>query len=534
MRRLALILSLLLAAMPAAAQTALPTQLEDVQLGAAETLFVANRPVAVLRATVGGTKAAERVARAKARIDALSRWTDSSRVVAEAARIGNVEGVFVTSGSTLLFALLPQDLDPETGLTLAEAGDSAAGNLQSALQARADSQRLPVLLRGIGLSLLATVVLSLLLRGIFRLRRRILEHPLTERVSQRLHVHGVDLASIITAVDRALTKLTALGLVVVVLYLYLTFVFRQFPFSEPWGRELGGYLRELLGTFGMGIVHAVPGLFAVVLIMLIARIVSRLTNTFFLSVEDGRLELAWLEPETAKASRRLAIGLIWIFAIIVAYPYVPGSQSPVFKGVSVMVGLMATLGATGVVNHFVSGMVIVYSRACRVGEVIKAGEVEGLVMQVGVLSTKIATKKREEITVPNAVLVSHSIVNYSRLAKAKGAILATTVTIGYDAPWRQVHQLLLQSAAKVDGIRADPAPFVLQRSLSDFYVEYELRMHFDRVEERHELLSLVHQEIQDAFNAAGVQIMSPHFEGQPDWKVWVPRTKWQGLPPEEA
>lgn len=534
MRRLVLTLSLLLAAAPAAAQTALPTQLGDVALGVPDTLFVANRPVAVLRASIGGTAAAERVARAKARIDALPRWTDSSRVVAEAARIGDVEGMFVTSGSTLLFALLPQDIDPEARLTLAEAGAAAARDLQAALQAKAESQRLPVLLRGVGFSLLATVVLYLLLRGIFRLRRRILEHPLTERVSQRLHVHGLDLAGMVTAVDRALTKLTALALTIVVVYLYLTFVFRQFPFSEPWGRELGGYLRELLGTFGMGILHGIPGLFAVALIMVIARVVARLTNAFFLNVEEGRLELSWLEPETAKASRRLAIGIIWIFAIIVAYPYVPGSASPVFKGVSVMVGLMATLGATGVVNHFVSGMVIVYSRACRVGEVIKAGEVEGMVMQVGVLSTKIATKKREEITVPNAVLVGHSIVNYSRLAKAKGAIISTTVTIGYDAPWRQVHELLLTSAGKVAGIRPDPAPFVLQRSLSDFYVEYELRMHIDQVEERLELLSKVHQEIQDAFNAAGVQIMSPHFEGQPDWKVWVPRAKWQGLPPEQG
>ncbi len=527
-----LVAGLALIAAPAAAQITLPARADDVKVAAAETLFVANRPVAVLRAEIGGVSPADRVIRAKERIDALPHWTDSSRVSAEPARMGDLEGVFVVYGRQFLFAILPEDLDPEAGLTPAAAGAAAARDLSAALLARAEQRRLPLLLRGIALSLLATSLLVVLLRGVVRLRRRALAHPFTEPLSHRMRFHGLDLAAAVAAVDRAMIKLTALSATVVFLYLWLTFVFRQFPFTEPWSHELGGFLRALLQTFGMGIVHAVPGLFAVALIFILARIVARMTSAFFLGVESGRLELSWLEPESAKASRRLAVGLIWIFAIIVAYPYVPGSQSPVFKGVSVLVGLMATLGTTGIVNHFISGMVIVYSRACRAGEVIKAGDVEGMVMQVGVLSTKIATRKREEITVPNAVLVGHPIVNYSRLAREQGAVLSTMVTIGYDAPWRQVHDLLLGAAGRVEGIRKEPAPFVLQRSLSDFYVEYELRMHIDRVEERLELLSAVHQEIQDAFNLAGVQIMSPHFESQPDGKVWVPRAAWHGRAPE--
>jgi small-conductance mechanosensitive channel len=187
-----------------------------------------------------------------------------------------------------------------------------------------------------------------------------------------------------------------------------------------------------------------------------------------------------------------------------------------------------------VVNHLVSGLVIVYSRSCKPGDVIRVGEIEGIVTVVGVLSTKIVTRKREEITVPNAVLVGTSITNYTRLAREHGAMISTTVTIGYDAPWRQVHELLTRAADRTPDIKKTPAPFVYQRSLSDFYVEYELRAHITDPAERLPILSALHAEIQDAFNEAGVQIMSPHFENQPDGKVWVPRSAWRGLPPQAS
>ena len=228
----------------------------------------------------------------------------------------------------------------------------------------------------------------------------------------------------------------------------------------------------------------------------------------------------------------MVVLLVWIFAIVVAYPYIPGSQTPVFKGISVFVGLMATLGSAGVVNHLVSGLVIVYSRSCKPGDFIKVGEIEGVVTQVGVLSTKISTRKKTEITVPNAVLVGTSITNYTRLAREDGEMITTTVTIGYDAPWRQVQELLLKAAGRTAGIRKAPAPFVHQRALSDFYVEYELLARIEQPRERPEVLSRLHAEIQDAFNEAGVQIMSPHFEGQPEGKVWVPKTAWHGRSPE--
>jgi len=530
-RSMVLALALVLVAGTAPAQVALPTTGTTVTVGAAAPLVVWNRPIIELRANLDGTTAEERVARAERRIEALPVSAFSDPIQAVPAAVGNLHGVFVTVGSQLVFAILPEDLDTESGETLVAAGQRAATQLAAALQARADQRRTPVILKGLGLTALATVLLLLALRLISQVRRRALERPMTTKIAGRVKILGIHLGQALTAIERGISKLTALSAVIVALYLWLTFVLGQFPFTQPWSRELGGYLGGLLRTFGIGILGAMPGLFAVVVIFLLARISVRAITRFFQGVESGQIELDWLEPETARATRRLVVLLVWCFAVVVAYPYIPGSASPVFKGVSVFLGLMATLGSAGVVNHLVSGLVIVYSRSCKPGDVIRVGDIEGIVTVVGVLSTKIVTRKREEITVPNAVLVGTSITNFSRLAGPQGAMLSTTVTIGYDAPWRQVHELLLRAADRTGGLRKDPKPFVYQRSLSDFYVEYELRAHIDNPENRLPILSDLHAEIQDAFNEAGVQIMSPHFETQPDGKVWVPRSAWRGIPP---
>lgn len=531
LRTTVLALAFVLVAGTAPAQVALPAAGTTVTVGAAAPLVVWNRPIIELRANLDGTTAEERVARARRRIEALPISAFSDPIQAVPATVGDLKGVFVTVGSQLVFAILPEDLDTESGETLVAAGQNAAAQLTTALKARADQRRTPVILKGLGLTALATVLLLLVLRLISRVRRRALDRPMTTKIAGRVKILGVHLGQALTAIERGISKLTALSAVIVALYLWLTFVLSQFPFTEPWSLELGGYLETLLRTFGAGILGAMPGLFAVVVIFLLTRISVRAITRFFQGVESGEIELDWLEPETARATRRLVVLLVWCFAVVVAYPYIPGSASPVFKGVSVFLGLMATLGSAGVVNHLVSGLVIVYSRSCKPGDVIRVGDIEGLVSVVGVLSTKIVTRKREEITVPNAVLVGTSITNFSRLAGPQGAMLSTTVTIGYDAPWRQVHEMLLQAADRTGGLRKDPKPFVYQRSLSDFYVEYELRAHIDNPENRLPILSDLHAEIQDAFNEAGVQIMSPHFEAQPDGKVWVPRSAWRGTPP---
>ena len=201
------------------------------------------------------------------------------------------------------------------------------------------------------------------------------------------------------------------------------------------------------------------------------RLIARITSVIFSEIENGDVKVSWMQADTARATRRLVIVLIWIFAITVAYPYIPGSSTDAFKGVSVFVGLMVSLGSAGLINQVMSGLVVVYSRALQIGEYVRVGEDVGTVTEIGMLSTKILTRKREEITIPNAVMVGTKTINYSRHAGDDGGGVGTTVTIGYDAPWRLVHEMLLHAAEQTTGVRKNPPPRVWQKSLSDFYVE---------------------------------------------------------------
>jgi small-conductance mechanosensitive channel len=222
--------------------------------------------------------------------------------------------------------------------------------------------------------------------------------------------------------------------------------------------------------------------------------------------------------------------IVWVFALVAAYPYIPGSQTDAFKGLSVIIGLMLTLGSTGIINQVISGLFVVYSKSVRADDYVRIGDIEGEVIDVGFLATKLRTPRHEEITIPHAVLVGSATTNYSRLAGDNGMAVTTSITIGYDVPWRQVHALLQLGAARTRGLRRDPPPRVPQRQLADFYVQYLLLAHLEDDKNRTPVLSELHAQIQDAFNEFDTQIMSPHFVSQPEKSVFVPKSAWYTAP----
>jgi small-conductance mechanosensitive channel len=339
-----------------------------------------------------------------------------------------------------------------------------------------------------------------------------------------------DVTSLLVQGAQGLVRVATVGAVLFFVYLWTVFLLNQFPATASWSEELRLFLVDLFIEFGGGALRALPGLFAVVLVILIARWSVRLVNAVFNEVESGRLALSWLERETARTTRTLVVVAIWLFALVVAYPYIPGSNTEAFKGLSVLVGLMITLGSTGLINQIISGLFVIYSRSVRPGDYVRIGDTEGEVVDVGFLATKLKTARQEEITLPHSVLVGTGTTNYSRLAADHGVIATVSVTIGYDVPWRQVHALLLLGAARTRGIRNEPPPRVLQRELSDFYVQYHLIAHLQEGANRAELVSDLHAQIQDAFNEFGAQIMAPHFESQPEKKIVVPKTDWHAAP----
>ncbi len=233
-----------------------------------------------------------------------------------------------------------------------------------------------------------------------------------------------------------------------------------------------------------------------------------------------------IDADVVQPTRRIITAAIWLFALALAYPYFPGSSSEAFKGLTVLVGVMVSLGASGVVGQAAGGFILTYSRALRGGDWVRIGEVEGAVVSVGVFSTKIRTYADEEVSIPNNVVLGTITRNFSRPAAGGASILETSVTIGYNAPWRQVHAMLLEAAVRTPELEREPPPEVLQTSLSDFYVQYSLRVRLLDQRRRPAVLSTLNANVQDVFNEYGVQIMSPHYVLDPDAPVVVPKQLW--------
>ena len=489
------------------------------------TLSLFNREITELRGMLGGLTAAERVARAQMRFAALTDAELAQPVATAALPGGGGAGITFQIQGKPIFSLLPADLDPESGASLDEAGESARLRLEEALAARRAQQDRGVLMHGAGVSL---VVLLLCGLGLW----------LSARLQSRIAGFSQEAATGTVAGMAAYLRAFAfrvLGLAVWLLFIAFLYgaaitLLAAFPWSQPWGAQLADFVRQLGGWLVAGIMGAIPGLITILVVMLVARAIQDVLNIFISHVQSGRIRVPFLHPDTAGATRRLLMVLVWGLAIAAAYPYLPGSGSDAFKGLSVLFGLMLTLGSTGLVTQLMSGLVVIYSRALRKGDFVAINDIEGVVSEVGALAVKVVNVRNEEITVPNSVITGAAIRNYSKLAGQQGTLVSTRVTIGYDAPWRQVHALLIAAAGKTSGVRLQPSPFVYQRALSDFYVEYELFAHIDRPLERVPILSALHAAIQDEFNSYGVQIMSPHFYQQPAAAPVVPPERWHAAP----
>jgi small-conductance mechanosensitive channel len=526
----AVILAVSVACLPALADVQAEPAVEAVAQrsgGEPALLKIANRQIILMRASVSGTEPPERVEASTDRIHQLVDKGGPLRVTTRA--VPGAIAVLI-DGRTAL-RVWPDDIDRDAGETDIEVAAAAAANLQRALDEIREGQDARTLLPAVGVSLLATILLAglfwLMLRCYRWLSRR--AHAMVQR---RFPKQLPDWAGQVVgeaAVAGLFTvplKLVALLLGVLFTYEWAAFVLGRFPYTRPWGEALLGNLLRTLGRFGAAVFEAIPGLFFVALIFVMTRIVVRAVRAFFDGVQSGRIRVGLVDDTTARPTGRLLIAGIWLFALVAAYPYIPGSGSEAFKGIGVFVGLMLSLGASGIVNQAVSGLMLMYTRALRPGEFVQIGEYEGTVKSVGFVTTRIETLRREEINIPNAVIATSVTRNYSRLADAGGVWIATKVTIGYDTPWRQVHALLESAAERTEGVSKEQSPRVRQTALLDFYVEYTLLVCIADPSQRVVTLDKLHANIQDAFNEHGVQIMSPNYEADPAGPKVVPRDKW--------
>ena len=510
------------------AQTAAPATTPTPAVGhAPATLRYFNRDIVVLRVPFFGNSPARRARVAEANI---------ARIIDEpgAAKVGYEvvpQGVAILMSGQLVTVLVPGDRDTLRGQTLDQLRAQTVSRLTVAVDA-AEQARMPQrVLEGLLWVAIGTVVafgaLWLLRKLVLRVRHRV-DAWVARRLSQLKSESARQMLSGLIASARGLARLAMWLIVLLTFEEWLRFALGRFPYTQPWANAMTDWIAARTAGFGAAILSALPGLFSALLIFLLARLVTQAVRITFHGVESGRFQILGVDQQLAEPTRKIITVLIWLFALAMAYPYLPGAETEAFKGLSVFVGLMVSLGASSIVGQAAGGFTLLYSRTMAPGDVVRIGETEGTVQQIGLFTTRLRTPLGVEVSFPNNVVLGGMLHNYSRHPDGPGMWIESKVTIGYDAPWRQVHRLLLDAARRTPGVMETPAPFVAQAALSDFYVEYVLRARIADVQQRLIARSTLHANIQDAFNEAGVQIMSPNYEADPEAPKIVPKAQWEG------
>jgi small-conductance mechanosensitive channel len=498
---------------------------------------VYNRQIIVLRSSFLGVTAPERARHTMQRIDQVLTHVGAGKITV--AQTPGANAVLV-DGSLALF-ITPGDANVIDGETLEQTTARAVATLGLVIAETHEARDRERLGHALIASSIATVALLVLCFLVLRARSW-LERRFTALVRGNtgwLSGEGKHLVYVerLVRVAHFMVQTAAACLLLLAIYRWLSFVLNQFPYTRPWGEELDDFLLGAAAQIGGGIVRALPDLSIALVIFVLARGITRLVRPLFDNIEHRRPDSGWLDADTAKPTRRLFSLAVWLFAAVMAYPYLPGSSSEAFKGMSVLIGLMVTLGGSSLFGQAASGLILLYSRTLRLGEFVRVGEHEGTVTELGVFTTRISTGRGEHVTLPNAWVLGCATKNYSRPAKGGGYMLSTKVTIGYDTAWRQVEAMLLEAARATEGVSAEPVPRVYQTALADFYVEYQLVCHATQVrpDERAHASANLHANVVDTFNRYGVQIMSPHYFADPARAKTVPREGWHAAPaaPEE-
>jgi small-conductance mechanosensitive channel len=518
----------LFAALLAVAHSALAVEPENPGVA----LVIGNRTIHVFRDAFGAITAEERAELARAHVlKALESdgegWTSF---------VPTEKGVVVTLDGAAMFTVVAGDARKQVDETPEVLANQASRILQkvwSDSRERRDPQANVTALLKSGSALAILLLVLALLVKTSRLADRLIAGRLAGRLESIARtgvvLHFAEMILTFAATAK-MVLVWLLGLLAT--FAFISYALGQFVVTRPFSEAIFHSLTDTLYAALRSSAHALPGIFVAIAIFLFARIATRISRAFFDNIAAGRLQFGALDAQSAPSTRYLVNAALWLFALAMAYPYLPGSQTEAFKGLSVLLGVMVSIGAAGPVGQIASGMILAFTKALLVGEYVRIQEFEGTVTHLGLYVTRLRTGNGEEIALPNSLLISQVTRNYSRNVERGGFVVDTSVTIGYDTPWRQVHAMLLEAATQITVLRRDPAPFVVQTELSDFYVGYRLvaQVGADVAALRPQVLSDLNGAIQDVFNKYGVQIMSPHYLGDPDKVKLVPESRWYEKP----
>ncbi len=376
------------------------------------------------------------------------------------------------------------------------------------------------LVKEAGMALLVIIAISFLIYYIIKLFGWI-----AEKMSNLEHTHltgfkinNYTLLDSTRQVKVLLTINTIVKWILISLSVYITLpiLFGIFPWTKDFASILFGYILDPIKSFFISLWHYLPNLITIVVMIIIFRYVMKGVQFIKNEIESERLQLPNFYPDWANPTYQIVRVLLLAFLIVVIFPYLPGSDSPVFRGVSVFLGFLFTFGSAGSLSNIVAGLVLTYMRLFKIGDRVKIGEIVGDVIEKSMLVTRVRTIKNEIISIPNSTIMNSHTVNYSSEAPSVGLIIHTTVTIGYDVPWKDLHGALIEAAAKTDFILYEPKPFVLQTSLDDFYVSYQINAYTKEPNKQADIYSALHQNIQDVCNERGIEILSPHYRSARD------------------
>ena len=403
-----------------------------------------------------------------------------------------------------------------------EIAEIYAAKIRTVVSESAKQNSLRTILLEVGLAILVLVIFYFLMKYVNKLFHYLFQ-KIEEQQGKRLKglkVKDYEMltpereAALILAVVRFIRVIT----VFILAYILLPVLFSIFPWTQGYAETLMLYIIAPLRKIGLGLINYIPNMLTILVIVVVTHYVVKFLRFLAREVEEGKLEIPGFYRDWAKPTYNIVRFLLYAFMFVVIWPYLPGSDSDIFKGVSVFLGILFSLGSSSAIANMVAGFVLTYMRSFKIGDRIKIGDITGDVMEKTLLVTRVRTIKNEDITIPNAMILNSHTTNFTTCSEQseKGLVLHTTVTIGYDVPWPKVHQALIDAALACPDVEKAPAPFVLQTSLDDFYVSYQLNAYTFTAGKMALIYSDIHQNIQDKFNEAGIEILSPHYRAQRD------------------
>jgi small-conductance mechanosensitive channel len=447
----------------------------------------------------------------------------------------------VVAGLRLLANIVNSDAELE-GTDRTKLAERLATEIRQAI-VRYRGERSPEKLwKGGASAAIATLVFVLgivLVMWVGRRCNALVARRLSKRIpSVRVQSYQILRAEQIWGVLRTVVKFVGFLAFLAASYLYLQFVLGLFPWTRPIADRLLEYLLDPLALVSRAVAAEIPSLILIVLIVLITRYILKAARSFFAAIGRGRIAFAGFDPDWAMPTYKILRFGVIAFAVVIAYPSVPGSDSAAFKGMTIFLGVILSLGSTSVISNIIAGHTMTYRRAYKVGDRVKIQDTVGDVVEMHLLVTHLRTLKNEIVAVPNSLIMNSQVVNYTVLAREHGLILHRTIGIGYEAPWRQVEAMLLEAAGRTPGFLKDPPPFVLQLGFGEFCITYELNAYCADARAMPELYTALDRSIVDVFNEYGVQIMTPAYISDPQKPKVVPKADWypppaHGAPPRK-